>query len=274
MYILLTVIHVLISIVLCVAVLIDDVPAQVSNDRLRRVYQQTYADVLPRCDWAVATSEHVAETFQHHAPCSIDVLRNGVHVDDAVSVSSVMSSHGQGVGYVGMINQTMDVSLVDHVTRALPDVAFKLAGPVHPSMHDRIAPLRSRPNVTFMGPILKSDVPAFLRECRVLFSFKRNDAITAGNDSMKIYEYLATGRPVVSTPVAPANRFDAVYTAETPDAFEAALRTALAEDDPERVARRLELARRNSWTERIDTFVQGVASRLQSPSTESARRDE
>ena len=260
---------------LCVADLIDDVPAQVANDRLRRAYRQTYADVLPRCDWAVATSEHVAATFQPYATCPIDVLRNGVHVDETATSSSVASSKGHGVGYVGMINQTMNVALVDHVTRALPNVTFKLAGPVHPSMRDRIAPLRKRSNVIFRGPILKSDVPAFLRECRVLFSFKRNDAITAGNDSMKIYEYLATGRPVVSTPVAPADRFDdVVYTAETPQAFEAALKTALVENDPARVDRRLELARNNAWTQRIDAFVQGVASRLQRIATDCVRQNE
>jgi glycosyltransferase involved in cell wall biosynthesis len=243
-----------------VADLIDDVPAQVEDDRLRHVYRESYRRVLPECDWIISTSQHVAETFRSYANRDIDVIRNGVRINDFASFENERPS---GVGYVGNINQTMNVDLVDHVTKQFPDTTFKFAGPVHPSMKSKIDLLRTRPNIEFIGALAKSEVPNFLQQCRVLFSIKRNDDITAGNDSMKIYEYLATGRPVVSTPVSPADRLsDVVYTAYDKKEFVEKLRQAFNEDNPDRMQRRLEVARENAWDKRIDTFVDTVLSRL------------
>jgi glycosyltransferase involved in cell wall biosynthesis len=243
-----------------VADLIDDVPAQVEDDRLRHGYRESYRRVLPKCDWAISTSQHVAETFQPYANGDIDVIRNGVRIND---FSHAENERPSGVGYVGNINQTMNVDLVDSVTKQFPDTIFKFAGPVHPSIKSKIDSLQTRPNIEFIGALAKSEVPAFLRQCRVLFSIKRNDDITSGNDSMKIYEYLATGRPVVSTPVSPADRLsDVVYTAYDKKEFVEKLRQALTEDNPDRIQRRLEVACENAWEKRIDSFVNAVLSKL------------
>jgi glycosyltransferase involved in cell wall biosynthesis len=243
-----------------VADLIDDVPAQVEDDQLHRVYRESYRSMLPECDWIISTSQHVAETFRPYANGHIDVIPNGVRINNFAPSKNEGPS---GVGYVGNINQTMNVDLVDHVTKQFPDTTFKFAGPVHPSMKSKIDSLQTRPNIEFLGALAKSEVPAFLHQRRVLFSIKRNDDRTAGNDSMKIYEYLATGRPVVSTPVSPADRLsDVVYTAHDKKEFVEKLRQALTEDNPDRIQRRLGVARENAWEKRIDSFVDTVLSRL------------
>lgn len=244
-----------------VADLIDDVPSQVSDQDRRMMLQKSYEQVLPRCDWACATSPHVAETFQPYASFPIEVIRNGVHV----LAPPTSPPEANTVGYVGMLNQTMNVDLMERVVSQLPQVTFKLAGPIHTDLRSALGRLHAAPNVEFPGPILKSDVPSFLQSCAALISFKRTGAVTAGNDSMKIYEYLAAGRPVVSTSVSPANRLrDVVHVADTAESFVSEIKEAVLNDSPERQKARLQVAQANSWSRRIDTFVERVRGCLPS----------
>ena len=76
----------------------------------------------------------------------------------------------------------------------------------------------------------------------------------AARVALKFYEYLATGKPVVSTlvPLQVLDYADCIYLAETPAEFVTRCREALAEtpDSPKREAR-IEAARRNSWDEKV-----------------------
>jgi hypothetical protein len=93
-------------------------------------------------------------------------------------------------------------------------------------------------------------------------------------DLVKEYEYFAQGNPIVCTPVAemvPYQRY--LYLADGPDEFVAQLNLALAEDSPEAVARRITMARLNSWDERIDeleSLVLGALTGETRPSSASS----
>ncbi|WP_332367888.1 hypothetical protein [Spirosoma telluris] len=72
---------------------------------------------------------------------------------------------------------------------------------------------------------------------------------------LKINEYLAAGLAVVSTPFSILDDFDGIIElADTPELFAQALRRALIDKDPERVQQRVQMAHRNSWTERAHEF--------------------
>ncbi len=78
------------------------------------------------------------------------------------------------------------------------------------------------------------------------------NGLTAGISPAKTYECLATGRPVVASPL-PALKGLAghVYLAERPEGFVAALRALGELETEERARARIELARRNSWEARF-----------------------
>jgi hypothetical protein len=70
---------------------------------------------------------------------------------------------------------------------------------------------------------------------------------------LKLYEYLAAGRPIVSTTHPEVQEMrDVVCLAKTPEAFAAGMLSALAEDSPAQQERRLAVARQNSWDLRVD----------------------
>jgi hypothetical protein len=81
-------------------------------------------------------------------------------------------------------------------------------------------------------------------------------------DPTKLYDYMVTGKPIVSTEVAGLERFpDVVYTGNTSQAFLSALDRAIAENGRWR-QRRLAYARANTWPHRADEIWAAVKGRL------------
>jgi hypothetical protein len=80
--------------------------------------------------------------------------------------------------------------------------------------------------------------------------FALNDTTRYG-DSLKIYEYLSAGRPVVSTPIPSAIRIGSpIRIASTPDMFVEQIASALTEG-PEHLVRRLQAVRPHTWDHRV-----------------------
>src|SRR5690606_28020092 len=97
--------------------------------------------------------------------------------------------------------------------------------------------------------------------------------VTDGMDVVKLYEYLSQGKPVVSTPIREMLIYrDLVHLAHDAHEFARQLDRALAEDDPALTARRIELARQNTWPDRIDRVDELVIPLLGERATPAASR--
>jgi glycosyltransferase involved in cell wall biosynthesis len=156
-------------------------------------------------------------------------------------------------GFVGGIDaHTFDPPLFEKVVALLPDVHFVMVGACS------LPPgwLADRPNVTFLGQKPYDDVPGYMAGCDVLLMpWNRSDWIKACNP-IKLKEYLATGRPVVSTSYDELLRTwkDFVTVADGADAFAAAIRAALAgTNDADRLRERV---RRETWTAKADQVLE------------------
>lgn len=156
------------------------------------------------------------------------------------------------VGYIGGIHQWIDFDLVRRVALALPEASFVFVGP---EQADTSA-ISALPNVHLLGQRPHDDVPRYLKGCDVGIVPYRLSAYTANVYPTKLNEYLAMGLPVVATNLPEIQRFneihaDAVMTAETPEGFARSIRAALQPAAPEVRARRISIARGNSWAARL-----------------------
>ena len=99
--------------------------------------------------------------------------------------------------------------------------------------------------------------PARGVRCRITV---RVDAVTAATDPVKFYEYLAQGKPVVTTPLPElADRARLFYPARDGEEFLALLDRAVAEDDPALRSARRDYARQNDWTARRELVATALA---------------
>ena len=147
-------------------------------------------------------------------------------------------------GYFGVIDERLDLEVLEALARS--EAQTVMVGPV---VKIDPAVLPRRPNVHFTGAVDYAELPAFLAGFDVaLLPFARN-AATANISPTKTPEYLAGGKPVVSTPIADvvAGWGDVVEVAETPAAFAAACAAAAAAPDAARIARGTERARGAGW---------------------------
>jgi glycosyltransferase involved in cell wall biosynthesis len=134
------------------------------------------------------------------------VRRDGVHlfpsgVDVAHYAPAVAArcDHERPVlGYVGVLDERLDMDLIAGVAAALPDWDIRMVGP-----HTKIpaSSLVQAPNLRYLGPRTYADLPAIMAGLDVaMMPFADNEA-TRSISPTKTLEYLAAGLPVVSTPV-------------------------------------------------------------------------
>ncbi|HZH41027.1 MAG TPA: glycosyltransferase [Gemmatimonadales bacterium] len=153
------------------------------------------------------------------------------------------------VGYVGVIKDQLDLSLVLTLARRHPQWSWVMVGPVRAAsaQAETLAALQLLPNVHFLGSKPVTDLPAYMQHLDVCLLCYVQTGYTKFIYPMKLHEYLATGRPVVGTPIRSLQEFgNVVRLASTPDEWSAAIAEALAHPEQGREQRR-ETAREHDW---------------------------
>ena len=152
------------------------------------------------------------------------------------------------LGFFGVVDERMDLDLIRELAAARPDWQLILVGPVV-----KIDPalLPAAANIHYLGARQYDDLPAYLAGWDVaLLPFARNDA-TRYISPTKTPEYLAAGKPVVSTSirdvVRPYGLAGLARIADTPADFVAAVEAALVEDAAERLRQVDAFLTQTSW---------------------------
>lgn len=149
------------------------------------------------------------------------------------------------LGFYGVMDERLDQALLAHLADARPDWQIVLVGPV---VKIDQGSLTRRPNIHYLGIRTYQQLPAYVAGWDVaLMPFALNEA-TRFISPTKTPEYLAAGRPVVSTAVADVVRqyggSGAVLIADSPDQFVGA------------VQRALDLSKdRQSWMPEVDKLL-------------------
>lgn len=149
-------------------------------------------------------------------------------------------------GYVGVIDERLDLALIAGLARALPDWTIRMVGPV--AKIDE-ADLPRAANLEYPGMINYDDLPRELGRYDVaLMPFALNEA-TARISPTKTLEYFAAGLPVVSTrvPDVVADYGDAVHLAGDAEGFARACRRAAIQPGPDESALVQAMLRRREW---------------------------
>lgn len=154
------------------------------------------------------------------------------------------------IGYIGWITATrMDSEILAQLATLHPDWTIVLMGPVRQWFVETFQAIK---NIVFLPPVDYLDLPRYLKFFDVcLLPHKINDH-TKGNNPIKTYDYLAAGKPVVSTAVAGVESLmDVIYVADDRQNFCKLVEKAIQEDGPELQEKRLQRAKENSWSVRV-----------------------
>ncbi|MEW6308912.1 MAG: glycosyltransferase [Bacillota bacterium] len=186
-----------------------------------------------------------------------ELVPNAVDVDFfdlslATRPLPVLADRGPVVGFLGAIYEWVDTGLLAGVATGRPDWTIAMVGPVA----GEHAALRGCPNVVWCGPVEYTDVPAYIGAMDVcLIPFAASE-VTYHSNPIKVYEYLAAGKPVVATPLPELEQFADVLTLAagveaTVSAIDACLREEATAAGPALRGKRREAVRRHHWDQRV-----------------------
>lgn len=165
------------------------------------------------------------------------------------------------VGYYGAIASWFDVELVAKVSRLRKDWNFVLIG--HKLSDVSLAELEDRPNVLILDAQKYEHLPAYLAHFTVATIPFRINEITKATSPLKLYEYFAGGRPVISTPMPECMAYPEVHIVRNAREFAKTLDVARNEiHNPQKCGRLRTLGQENSWTKRVDVAMKKLDSNL------------
>ena len=168
------------------------------------------------------------------------------------------------LGFFGVIDERLDLALLEGVAHLRPEWQWIILGPV---VKIDEAALPKSANIHYLGGKSYGELPAYLAHWDVaLLLFARNEA-TRFISPTKTPEYLAAGRPVVSTSirdvVRPYGEQDMVAIADTPEDFVAACERALTDKNEARQARIETFLAQISWDKtwrQMDDLIAGAVT--------------
>ena len=175
-------------------------------------------------------------------PCGVDfeafnsaAERNLPFPDDLFNIKNPI------IGHFGELDGNANLQTIKKAAEAHPEWSFVF-------LNHLSGPYELPSNVYFVGEKPKAHLPAYISRFDVCINIANSSLASPEN----LYQYLASGKPIVSSP-HPAQALDyadAIYLAGTPEEFIALCKRAIGERDAWKVRRRVEYGRAASWDAR------------------------
>jgi uncharacterized SAM-binding protein YcdF (DUF218 family)/glycosyltransferase involved in cell wall biosynthesis len=257
---------------------IDDLAS--SSPEARRI-ASSEQQLFREADLVFVTSEKLrARAAQYSArvhlfPFAVSLATfDRVRLDNPPAPDDIASLRRPIVGYVGGLHQWLDQDLLVSLAQRMPDVTFALVGPEQVD----VSRLGALANVRLFGQRAHADVPKYIRAFDVALVPYVISEYTANVYPTKLNEYLAMGTPVVATDLPEIRRFnrehgDVVRVAADTEGFVDAIRSSIGDRHDIIVARRMGVARENSWERRIEQMSELIDSAINAQANGSAWED-
>ena len=186
-----------------------------------------------------------AVDFEHFAAASPDTAPEVADIPHPV------------LGYFGAMDYVMDVPLMEEVAKRRPQWHWLMIG-----RKSNLVQFNS-PNIHYIRPLPYSDLPRYIRQIDVfVLPWSQSNTFTSYGSAIKVREYLATGKPVVISPLYEYLNTPGVRIYRSTDEFISAVESALREDNPSDQLLRQSVVRDCTWDTRARQVGELIAKCL------------
>ena len=167
------------------------------------------------------------------------------------------------IGFSGSIGKWIDIELLIRIATCYTNASIVLIGlnEKNPSMNK----LHNLNNIYFLGMKSREEVPQYICDFDVcLMPFNRSE-IGKGMLPLKMFEYLALGKPVVATSSEVLKQFEEVlYLADDEDSFLKHIENAITDNNREHSELRRACALKYSWENRVNEYLSALQESIKS----------
>jgi len=192
-------------------------------------------------------------------PNAADTILFGLVADSETKLApEVVRLHHPIIGYLGNITSRIDYDLIKYISKSHPEWMVVLIGGLAKSGVKPLNVLLKMPNVQYLGAPINKNLPGYLKSFDVcIIPYKVDDLSNINCSPLKLYEYLATGKPIVTTDLPAVRPFKSlIRIAHNSIEFEQQIVTELDEKNEDLYKRRLATAGENSWEKRAEKFTE------------------
>lgn len=197
---------------------------------------------------ALVASKQAVNPATTYSPHGVDTDLFGAANRPETLVPAAAAALGHPViGYFGLIAAWTNLELIEWIARQRPAWTFLMIG--HASVE--VSSLAVLPNVVLTGPQPYESLPNWAKVFDVaIIPYRLNQQVRNANP-LKLREYLATGKPIVSVPTREIEQFGGLVRIATErEDFLAAIETSLRTDGPDDASRRISAVSAMSWEHR------------------------
>lgn len=239
---------------------IDDLAVHAPHPGLRRMIEAWERELIVRADAAVVTATSLGDRLRTQRPdLRIELIQNAADVErfQRLAASSPRPADlptGRPIlGFVGALFEWIDFDLIEQTARRARGWQLVLIGPTDSPA--RLRALQELPNVTWLGPRDPREVPAYVAAFDACWAPFRPIAVSMAANPVKLYEYLALGKPTLTTAVADMARFGETISVvhNVDDVMEALRRVDTESADSTEKRRRF--AADNDWNARAGQYA-------------------
>lgn len=214
--------------------------------------------VVKSVDLVICTSKELRNNKlklnpnSYFIPNAANIRHSQKALDPLLPVANILSGIGKPViGYFGNIERRIDYKLLIEISAQNADKNFVLVGPISKEYVDDS--IYNAPNIFVKGAVPYDQMPSVLKGFDVAIIPFKKDEVSNSIFPLKLFEYLGSGKPAVSSDFNPdLQEFtgDTVAYCQTAEEFTRAINEAL-KDTPELQQKRLAVAAENTWEHRI-----------------------
>jgi glycosyltransferase involved in cell wall biosynthesis len=232
------------------------------NSTKIRSYERKIAE---KADVIICTSEAIKKDLSpYNENCftvthGVDFDHFNAAINSDIIPKDIMGIRQPIIGFFGGLADWVDYDLIFDVAAGFPYVNIVLIG----KKSIGLGPLESLPNVHFLGFKDFKILPVYLKQFTVcLIPYVINERLMAV-DPIKLREYLALGKPVVSVDLPEVKKVESlVYIGENKKDFLNKVRVAMEENNPFLVRERIREARRNDWSIKTEIISKIICENL------------
>jgi hypothetical protein len=229
------------------------------------------AEALRQADLVVAASDTLYRRYLGRTR-RLEYLPHGVNLEVLTRNADRTPADIAGLphpvaGFIGALNQRLDLNVIEHLAQARPALSILLIGPYAPGSYGgglsgpQLARLQRLANVHLLGAKPTGELGAYINALDVALVPYDVNHPGVHFDYHKTLQVLALGKPMVTTCSVPAYVAPPhVYAGQTPEAFVVGVDRALVEHDSAAAETCRQFAAQNTWQQRMRQLADWLAN--------------